>query len=681
MESEHLIPSPKVENVPVRWRAAGQAVKVHGITILGGMIYVGTPEFFTEADPAFIDPSLPVTPQYVSPACRVPDYWPSYAKLPLPSRRAYLQWLAGGRKDPQADIGYVFLFFYGLEYRCLQETPTASDLRAIVDEVRRLAYLYGSNVSFARYAHQFLNVLTAKVVAVPAPTPPNSLSLLLSWRALVPRMLKEDLVGHVLNQTPVPAHSALNWAFYDREIGQLPKFCRTVLFRRLFAHHYERAFGAGFIPTWALERVSISYSPASAGFQGKDFTWDLGERPGAYEVRMPQKEIAAVFARTADELRPYYKYTGVPPLEQQPDSLEALGLLPVPAWPASLKERWALLLSHFPEEPKPFSIGNLAKFMGLRPLLTPATLHAYRALCAEQVLELDPFAPAGKVIDSEAKLVVYRRPGGEGPLARSARIETAELVASLAYWVACELGGLSPVRQARLYTDLGAWEGLNQTERFWLVSYAKLMVLNPPLPLVKLKTRLKAFPEWDSTAVRYLARLAHADGAPSPAEVKVLTKAYKAFGRTAADLYTDLNDPQGTGRRSGAPSGDAPGAPLVLDVARIALLQEETAAVAKMLGDVFVEEPTTGSAPASVQQPAPLQGTWGLDVVHSGFLRELVAQATWARADLVGLASRHSLMLDGALEVLNEAALDNFDMPLTEGDDPVEVNEDVRREL
>ena len=32
-----------------------------------------------------------------------------------------IEWLNGGRSDPNAPLGFVFLFFYGLEYRLLKD--------------------------------------------------------------------------------------------------------------------------------------------------------------------------------------------------------------------------------------------------------------------------------------------------------------------------------------------------------------------------------------------------------------------------------------------------------------------------------------------------------------------------------------------------------------------------------
>lgn len=62
-------------------------------------------------------------------------YYPAYDRLSPDQRANYLQWLAGGRSGPLEDIGYAFLFFYGLERRLLVEEQ---DLSPIVKECVRL---------------------------------------------------------------------------------------------------------------------------------------------------------------------------------------------------------------------------------------------------------------------------------------------------------------------------------------------------------------------------------------------------------------------------------------------------------------------------------------------------------------------------------------------------------------
>ena len=45
------------------------------------------------------------------------------------------------------------------------------------------------------------------------------------------------------------------------------------------------------------------------------------------------------------------------------------------------------------------------------------------------------------------------------------------------------------------------------------------------------------------------------------------------------------------------------------------------------------------------------------------------------------MATDMELMLDGALEHINEAILDLFDAPLTEGDDPIEINQEILEKI
>ncbi|MNG25604.1 hypothetical protein D3C84_1104850 [compost metagenome] len=71
----------------------------------------------------------------------------------------------------------------------------------------------------------------------------------------------------------------------------------------------------------------------------------------------------------------------------------------------------------------------------------------------------------------------------------------------------------------------------------------------------------------------------------------------------------------------------------------------------------------------------------GLDLEHSAFLRLLVSRPEWSRSELESAASDMELMLDGALEQINDMAFDRFDMPITEGDDPIEINTDILEEL
>ena len=122
-----------------------------------------------------------------------------------------------------------------------------------------------------------------------------------------------------------------------------------------------------------------------------------------------------------------------------------------------------------------------------------------------------------------------------------------------------------------------------------------------------------------------------------------------------------------------------------LDPARIAQLEKETAEVSELLAKVFVDEEQQESAPlmesVPEEEPAAAPGILGLDADHSAFVRILVSRTSWLRGELADAASDMELMLDGALEHINEAVLDALDAPLTEGDDPIEINKEVLEAL
>jgi hypothetical protein len=58
-------------------------------------------------------------------------------------------------------------------------------------------------------------------------------------------------------------------------------------------------------------------------------------------------------------------------------------------------------------------------------------------------------------------------------------------------------------------------------------------------------------------------------------------------------------------------------------------------------------------------------------------MRLLLSHREWSREELQDASADLELMLDGALEQINEACFDRFDSPLTEGDDPVKVNSEI----
>lgn len=112
------------------WVPAGHEREVQSLTLPDGLLYVGrglADATGVDTEPALIDPALKVDSGHPDIAGSFMSYWPRYAEITAAARAAYLRWLAGGRKELGTCIGYVFLYFYGLERRLLVDHETLPD--------------------------------------------------------------------------------------------------------------------------------------------------------------------------------------------------------------------------------------------------------------------------------------------------------------------------------------------------------------------------------------------------------------------------------------------------------------------------------------------------------------------------------------------------------------------------
>src|SRR5688500_15276284 len=126
----------------VEWKGLSETIFVKGFEIRNPLAYVTSAGNCTE--PSAINANLATSPQsFIEPL----DYWPSFQQLTPGQRYEYLHWLAAERRERPAEIGYAFLFFYGLERRALEDKQ---DAWIIFNEVKRLREQHlssGGNVS------------------------------------------------------------------------------------------------------------------------------------------------------------------------------------------------------------------------------------------------------------------------------------------------------------------------------------------------------------------------------------------------------------------------------------------------------------------------------------------------------------------------------------------------------
>lgn len=691
----HRIPSAPA-NLAVskaRWLPQDEFIEIAGEKISGGMIYVGEDRNsrYGSSEPSLINPKLKVARGIVDIAERLTSYWSSYDSISPEARRAYLQWLSSGRKAPHANIGYVFLFFYGLERRVFVDAKTdraaAAETPSIIAEVERLLSIYGENHSFNNYASRFVDFLRqgAVLTRLYLETPPTPLP----YGYEMPIELRIGLGQLAVDKHPLPANWALAWVLSDHSIGKRTPVTRCEdAFARLFHMRYEERYGAGIVLPQNKTRLKFQYNTASAGLPSQELD-GLSEIPDVTATSAARKKLQQLVDECTVQLEPYSRYLGRNP--GAPDALEGLLQLPVSLWPAGARAELDELKQRIGDGMVVMSFGELAgRLQSAGALSRDKVLTLARALESLHI-GIEPDVLAGsRTPKPEDRVALFATQAEDGDLRASPAYSVASVTLDLACAVAAADGDTSPKEIMLLSQHVDSWSHLSGAHRKRLKAHLRLQ-LNQPPTLQSLKKKLEPLADSARRAVAaFLAHLAQVDGEVSPAEVKLLERVYKTLQLDSQSLYSDLHV-----AASGNPAGSlqatpaAPGATqsktiggFALDHDRIAQLQRETEQVSALLAQVFVGEQPVEPEEVSIEEAGEdTSGVCGLDADLSAFLRVLVSRNEWTRDELEAVASDMELMLDGALEQINDMAFEHFDMPVTEGEDPFEINPDVMENL
>jgi len=677
------------------WVPCGRSVDVGGYSIDDGLIYVGKGLAAVNGysvEPALINPKLRVDQKHPDYGGEGMSYWPAYDRISPRNRAGYLEWLAGGRRDPRAYIGYVFLYFYGLERRILhdyrQGARNADELVAIFNEVKRLLKIYGDNNSFQRYAQQFLFAIylsggQADLTGRKPIVAPSLYEL--------PAPLKVGLGQFSKAGLPIPAEWALAWVRQDPEIRlRTPaKRCRKE-FAALFKQLYRDRHREGIVVKPNKTPVSPTYRSASGGMSGEFKVYQGPSLPDITALKRPRAMLADLVDRTCDKLDSYSRFIGKDGNDQ--GSLQSLALLPDELIKKvnhpGLHSLRSVLASHLEGDGSPLL--PVQVLLEHFPIQKPDCFSKKEAVLLAQLLEklgfgIEPDVRfTGIKIRPDDDCIVFEQ-DSSAPSAPSQAYEAAALLMRMASLVSAADGEISREEQKHLEQHIETSISLEPAERRRLRAHLQWLLAHEQNTAgLKSKLRNLAEPQRE-TIGQYLIAVAAADGSIDPGEVKILQKLYGHLGldptRVPGHLHSATADPvtvKPAAPQSGysipAPPEEPTGAEVVpdraaLDPAALQRKMEDTARVSTLLHGIFADDETeTEPGPMRVDN-AGTEAIVGLDAEHSAFVRALGQHEKWERPALEALAEHLGLLLDGALDIINEAAFDHCDGPCIEEDD------------
>lgn len=679
-------PESSLNKKPGRWIREQESSTIQGRHIAKGFFYLGGRLDSLDGyglEPSLVDDKLPASRPFISSTTYTDEslgYWPRYASLSKSCRGAYLDWLASDRSNPNTPIGYVFIYFYGFERRVIENKSnnqiSNEEYIAIFEEVLRLYRVFNANRSFRGYSANFLELMALQRPVLFAdrmsdiPETNNALSF------------KVKLATTIANGNPVTAPLALEWLknTFEYSLKTPARRCEEE-FSQLFQIRFSDKFGEGVSVKPNKTKLRLSYHAASNGMHGVDL--ELGDLPDPSILKGPIKRFVPIAEQCTEELSSYSRYLGK--ADTSRSDIAALMLLP--------KELANEANSPVIETFKSWANQIISSNDGLTTVKdfwthtdTPLP-KAFNKKENELVANLAAKADVGIAPDQRfhhAKLkiddnIVLFSPGHGEFFEPSSAFNQVSLAIRLGAMVATIDGTVDQHEKIALQTLINHDDKLSPTEKNSLNAYLTWR-LNAPINNTGLKARIEKLSVPQVEFLKgFILSIALADGKIDASEIKQIEKLYTSLGLDKSLVTSDIHAFASSKQPISATSKDVSidKSTFQLDESILAMHESDTNDAKSMLESIFAVDE---EADLEVIPTADVNEE-GLESPYKELFETLIAEESWPRKEVHELCSKLNIMVDGALETINDWAYDKVDAPVLDDDGDIYVDLEIVEEL
>tara|TARA_B110000211_G_scaffold47285_1_gene50913 strand:- start:14542 stop:16974 length:2433 start_codon:yes stop_codon:yes gene_type:complete len=666
-----------------QWLSKGQEVTIHSRKLKGFLYVGGVMESLVgyRSEPALICADLPViSPRTNSnefPTDESLGYWPSYGLLSKESRGAYLDWLATDRSAGNTPIGFVFLYFYGFE-RFVVENGQDNKIEEeqfedIFDEVLRLHKVFASNRSFAGYSAnllEFMYLVKPKLFECRKHKLPKTRHSLLFKLRLSEQIVATERVSDEL---------ALEWIKNTDQYNLKTAARRCdIEFDSLFKLYYKQKFPEGMQVEPNKTKLNAEYFAASGGIPSIKILLDGLPDPSI--LKAPIKKLIPIADKVTEELASYSRYLAK--ADTSKDDLAALMLLPrviASSQPSPLIEKFkawakAIILEND-------GVTDVSEFWLQTGLPTPKAINKKEG---ELIYNLANFADIGIAPDLryhhtkpklDGKLVLFT-PGHEEEFVPSHAFNQVGVALRLGAMVANIDGVVDESESSELEKLIAHDEKLTDIEKRSLKAYLTWRLVTPS-DNTGLKNRLNNLGVKEIEFVkRFILSIALADGNVDNREVKQIEKLYTNLGLDKESVTSDIHQLT-TSSHQPAPRSQS-SSEFSLDETILALHESQTTEAKNMLEQIFTSDEDESDY---IEVPELTNEVDGLDQAHSQLFEKLCAKAQWGREEVAQMCSELKLMVDGAIETINDWSFDLVDAPVIDDDGDIYIDEEIVKEI
>lgn len=676
---------------PGRWIKSGESITIKGQAFTGGNFYFGGKLNSLDGngtEASLVDDTLKIENKQSSYEDESLGYWPKYISLTPKGRGAFLSWLSSNRSDSETPLGYVFIFFYGLERRItvdsIKQAVDDTEFKSLFDEILRLKSIYGSSRSFSNYSTRLLEImclLRPNVVSHPElEKTPKRDSLL----------FKHRLATTVSEENPIPAELALAWVrFYpDYNLKKPARRCGYE-FSQMFARRYSKKYGDGIVVKPNKTRLKIEYHPASSSLYG--ISLPQQDLPDPSNLKGPTNKLIVIADECTAELDAYSRYLAKPDTSRTdieavlllPEDLNdvgiSLGLGKFQKWAddavstknglVSVEEFWTYTKSHLPakiNKKEAELIQNLAQKAGYG--IAPDTRYHHAKPSAD------------------GKLVLFSEGHGKY-FEPSKAFNEMGMALRLGAMVARIDSHVDQAEKNLLIQLIDHDTNLSPTEKRSLHAYL-VWRLNTPSNVTGLKARVGTIGKTEKAAVsRILVGVAMADGKIDPEEIKQLEKLYTLLGLDKTLVTGDIHGISSSKVRVRTVSPQSEtispaSTSFQLDESILAIHESETKDVQSMLGAIFMEDESAVESGDSATDSSVVEEEIEIDKLHYVLFETLIRKDQWTREEVEALCRDSSLMVNGALETINDWSFDKVDAAVLEEDgEAIYVDQEIVEEI
>jgi len=688
------------------WVGNGESIQIQEFTIHNPLTYWSNNK---HPDASCISTSLKVEKPKNGSLSSLP-YWPQYHVITPIQRWKYLSWLSQGRNTDLDEIGYAFIFFYGLERRAIIERK---DIGLILDEVNRLLSRYPSSNSFNSYLNQFkayligsqLNELNDEEIRRFFPSLDNlderSTKILISWFYSNNRSLQWKICYSLSKNSP---------EFQRTNIAKKTPDLLTLLFRKKF----QQSFPEGISRICEFEQFVLNYRPASPSLLEK-----VGYTSGSNFIEplslsipnlnsQPFQTLKKIWNNCIDELKPV-----VNKLNKTEGSItrDVFCLLP-----NTLKEdiphpdliAWQNFLAtkQLVDGSVLLPVSDIAHLIGIekRNVLTTSQSNTITSL----VKDLGGIITPDQTIsgtpykwDDTVAIIPIR----DNEWTITENFQSAALVFGIAYGIAASDEDVSEIEENYLNKFVSENFSLNVFEIKCLNALQRVLETQPPV-LSKIGKRLSKHldPEKKIALANFLGDIVLLDSKFVKGEQKAIKSVFKALEIEPAisdELFKKFlakhipDEPitvqkAGRVRKGETIPARVPKPEFTIDREKLKQTMEDTRAVQNILSAVFQQEQEeslieiepevkipekTDIKKPDIDLPFPPETIPLLDVKYLFMLHDIMQINELSQDEFTSLARKHNLMPRAAFDDINTWADEELgDFLLEENESRIVIN-------